>query len=133
MTHPVVAAARAYLGVRFRHQGRSRHGLDCVGLLLLAFRDVGRVYRDVPAYGRTPWKDGLREAVASQLQPVPLDDMQPGDVALIRFDKEPQHVALIGDYLTGGLSLIHSYAIVRRVTEQRLDEAWRANILEVYR
>ena len=34
-------AARAYIGVPWQHHGRSRHGLDCVGLLFLASRDIG--------------------------------------------------------------------------------------------
>lgn len=47
-----VAAARGWIGVPSRHQGRSRGGVDCIGLVVMAARDCGY---DVPMtanYGR---------------------------------------------------------------------------------
>lgn len=49
-----VEAARKYIGVSWVHQGRSRNGLDCVGLVVLSARACGL---DVPLlanYGRLP-------------------------------------------------------------------------------
>lgn len=46
------AAARGWIGVPSRHQGRSRAGVDCIGLVVMAARDCGL---DVPItanYGR---------------------------------------------------------------------------------
>jgi len=37
----VCAAARSYLGVPWVGQGRSRQGVDCSGLVIMAFRDAG--------------------------------------------------------------------------------------------
>ena len=37
------AAAIEYVGVPFRHKGRSRAGLDCAGLVFVACRDCGIV------------------------------------------------------------------------------------------
>lgn len=48
-----IAEARTYLDVRFRHQGRSRNGLDCIGLCVVAMRAIERPLWDSPAYGRT--------------------------------------------------------------------------------
>jgi hypothetical protein len=48
-----IAEARTYLGVRFGHQGRSRHKLDCIGLCVVAMHAIGRPLWDSPAYGRT--------------------------------------------------------------------------------
>lgn len=129
----LVAAARRYLGVPFRHRGRTARGLDCAGLVLRAYADLGVVMPDVRHYGREPHKDGLRAAVVRALgQPVE-DAPQVGDVLLMAFDRDPHHVGIVGDYLHGGLSLIHSYGDVGRVVEHRLDDGWRAKILEVYR
>lgn len=44
--------ARKYLGVPWRHQGRSRGGLDCVGLVVLAARDCGLDAPLAATYGR---------------------------------------------------------------------------------
>lgn len=89
--------------------------------------------RDRRDYGREPWKDGLQREMREHFGD-PVSDWQPGDVALLRFDNQPGpgHVGIIGDYLHGGLSLIHSYSLVA-VCEHQLDANWRARIIEVYR
>jgi uncharacterized protein YijF (DUF1287 family) len=58
-----------------------------------------------------------------------------GDVVWMRFEKEPQHLGIVGDYVHGGLSLIHAYngAGVNRVVEHRLDDTWRARIVAAWR
>lgn len=127
----VVDAARAYLGCPFEHQGRTRHGLDCAGLILLAYRDAGVLFEDIKGYGRNPHKDGLQQAVERQLHAV--DDMQPGDVLLMRFIREPQHVALVTDLPDGRIGVIHAHSQVGRVVEHALDAKWRRRIVGVYR
>lgn len=131
----LVVAARKYLGVPFRHRGRTPRGLDCAGLVWLAYADCGVTLPDVRVYGREPHRDGLRDAVRRALgDPLPEGaDLHPGDVLLMRFEVEPHHIALVGDYAHGGESLIHSFGDVGRVVEHRLDAFWRGRILEVYR
>lgn len=51
MAHPLVESARKYLGTKFVHQGRTSHGLDCVGLGMKAFRDCGVILKDFRGYG----------------------------------------------------------------------------------
>lgn len=130
-----ITEARTYLGVRFRHQGRSRRGVDCAGLLLASMAAIGRPIADLEAYGREPLGGGLRAMLVSNLgDPVPKADMRPGDVALMKFRGEPSHVGLLGDYPHVGCSLIHAYAAdVMRVVEHRIDRNWNDNILEVFR
>lgn len=134
MTHPLVTAARKYLGCRFRHRGRGPAHFDCAGLILQALKDCGAhgLY-DLPTYGREPHRDGLREAVRRNLGEPVSGVWQPGDVALMAFETEPMHVALLGDYPHGGLSVIHAYAAVRRVVEHRMDATWADRVVEVYR
>ena len=135
MTHPLVAAARAYMDVPFAHQGRSRTGMDCAGLALLALRDCGYAPADIPAYGRTPWRDGLQAAIEAFYGAPVAGEPEPGDLLLMRIDgAEPQHIAIVGDYIGGGLSLIHTRADARkRVTEHRLCNKWRSRIVAIYR
>ena len=133
-TRALVAAARAQLGVRFRHQGRSMRGVDCLGIVAMSYTAIGRAVADKAAYGREPLRQGLRAGLIENLgQPASLDSMQAGDVAFMRFAGEPTHIGILGDYPYGGLSLIHAYAGARRVVEHRLDDAWRARIVEVFR
>jgi cell wall-associated NlpC family hydrolase len=138
----LVAAARAYLHVPFRHRGRSRRGLDCAGLLVLACRDIGKPIPDQRHYGREPFNDGLVEAGTRAFgQPiavgqVPAEFLRAGDVLLLRFDINPHHVAIVADHPLGGLSIIHANADATQrglVVEQRLDALWLSRITHVFR
>jgi uncharacterized protein YijF (DUF1287 family) len=77
----------------------------------------------------------MRTALDAHLERVPTSSMQPGDVVWIRFEREPQHLAIVGDYVHGGLSLIHAYngAGPSRVCEHRLDAEWRNRIVAAWR
>ena len=132
-----IAAARAMLGLRWRHQGRDpQRGVDCAGLLVCAMRAIGRPVADVSAYGREPYRNTLERIMREGFgDPVPLDGMRVGDAVMLNFrNGDPSHVGILADYPYGGLSLIHAYARgVRKVIEHRLDEEWAGYIFEVYR
>lgn len=125
----IVAAARSYLGVRFHHQGRNRAGLDCGGLLACVMRDVGlSTAGDFAGYSLSPSTASIRAALEkSAAVPVPVRSYGPGDVLLMCFDVEPQHIAIATD-----AGIIHSYLMARRVVEHGLDERWRGRILAAY-
>ncbi len=120
-----VAAARSYVGVPFRHQGRTRHGVDCIGLVVCAARDIGLTLADRTDYPRDP--NGLLPLEMAR-QFAPVESPQAGDILLMRFRGEPQHVAILG-----GAALIHSYASIGRVVEHGLDAKWRRRIVAAYR
>lgn len=124
----LIEAARTFLGVPFRHQGRDILGIDCAGLVIASYRLCGTMLPDVKGYGREPWKDGLRAAVELGLgQPIQAE-RQPGDVLLFRVRREPQHVAIVTDR-----GMIHAYADVGRVVETSLDTRWIDRIVGHYR
>lgn len=134
MSPPLVVAARRYIGAPFRHRGRGPHYYDCAGLLLRSFKAIGAPMQDLKHYGREPFRDGLREIVRLNLGlPIPREQMAPGDVVLMHWHTHPHHLALIGDYVHGGLSLIHTHDSVGRVEEVRLDATLAKQITEVYR
>jgi cell wall-associated NlpC family hydrolase len=131
----LVDAARAYLGVTFEHQGRNPAvGIDCAGLLVLAFADCGVTVPDRTDYGRDPY-GGTLEAMADAAlgARIGLDDLRPGDVVAIDYAGACRHVALLGDYLYGGLSLIHTDSMVGKVVEHRMDDKWRRRIVAAWR
>ena len=120
-----IAAARSYVGVPFHHQGRTRHGVDCIGLVVCAARDAGLALVDRTDYPRDP--NGLLPLeLARQFQEV--DPALAGDILLMRFRGEPQHVAILA-----GETLIHGYASIGRVVEHGLDAKWRRRIVAAYR
>jgi cell wall-associated NlpC family hydrolase len=132
----IVTVARALVGTPYQHQGRvAGLALDCAGVPVHCATTLGIPLTDYTRYGRLPVPAEMRAALDANLQRIPTKDMQPGDVAWMRFDMEPQHLAIVGDYVHGGLSLIHAYngAGLNRVVEHRLDEVWRARIVAAWR
>lgn len=121
----IVAAARGYLGVRYQHQGRNRAGMDCAGLIVCVAHDLGVEVGDVCGYARTPNSDSLRQAVESQA--VRVATPRTGDILLMRFDADPQHLAIMTD-----VGMIHSYAQARRVVEHSIDAGWARRIVAAH-
>jgi cell wall-associated NlpC family hydrolase len=135
-TAEIVAAARAVLHTPYAHQGRvAGLALDCAGVPVHVAKSLGVPLVDYTRYGRLPVPAEMRAALDAHLERVPTEQMQPGDVVWIRFEKQPQHLAIVGDYVHGGLSLIHAYnsAGVNRVVEHRMDDVWRSRIVACWR
>lgn len=66
----VLATARGFLGIRYLWGGTSPLGLDCSGLVHLTLRTHEVL---VP-------RDAFDQAASPQVQPVPLDEVRPGDL-----------------------------------------------------
>lgn len=122
----VVAAARALIGTPYGHQGRvpGPHGrVDCIGVPVLVAWAIGAKPRAWNVAGYRPIPDGhtmLRRLRAEMGSEVPFSELQPGDLAVLDWGQFPHHVAIIGDYHLGGLSMIHADNIHRKVLEHRL-------------
>lgn len=130
MQQAIIAAALSQVEIaKFRHQGRiPGQWLDCAGLIAYVADQIGADYNELPGYGRVP-NNGLLESVLDN-QPCleRVFDKQPGDILLMRFAKEPQHVAIFT-----GDTIIHSYEAVGKVCEHRLDSVWAKRIVRIYR
>lgn len=126
----IVAAARAALGTPFRHQGRlPGTALDCAGLALTSAQAAGIAVLDQAGYPRRAGGAMLEAALDGQpaLERV-TDAPQAGDILLMRFEGDPQHLAVCA-----GSTVIHAWATLRRVVEHDLTDEWRRRIVRVYR
>lgn len=121
----IVSTARSYMGVRWHHQGRNRAGLDCVGLVLATAWDLGLTAIDYDGYGRVPDGVMLRAELDKHMDRT--DTQRLGDVLLMRFEQQPQHLAIVTD-----IGIIHAHAMMRRVVEHGLDEVWASRIVGAY-
>ena len=137
-----VEIARAQIGTPFRHQGRTPGwALDCAGLVVHVAAELGLEYFDQQGYSRHPSDNLLESALDGQpcLRRVALDDMQPGDVLVMRFSGDPQHLAIYAgfntDYQADGIvhALCQTGKSNSKVCEHRLDDDWRSRIVRVYR
>lgn len=115
--------ARRWIGTPYHHQARLPGvGLDCIGLLICAARELGHVPPDfnITGYRRVPDGHSLLRHLREHLAEIEQAEMAPGDYVCIAFDKHPHHVGIIGAYAHGGLSLIHANSKTGRVEECRL-------------
>ncbi|KXU39379.1 hypothetical protein AXE65_08840 [Ventosimonas gracilis] len=128
-----IAAARRFVGCKWRHRGRTRFGIDCIGLLVKAMQAGGILMRDRVDYGREPWNDGLQKELFAHFGEPVTHPPKAGDVALIHLpdNPAPSHIGLIGE-LDGRLTLIHS-ASELNVCEHGLTDDWLSCIVARYR
>lgn len=110
---------RGWIGTPYRHQGRTRTGVDCGGVIETALRELGLLpegYTAPRAYRRRPSAE-LHRVTSAYCTPT--IHVEPGLLVLIRWpgEQEPSHMAICT-----GATLIHSYR--RRVTEHGYRGIW---------
>lgn len=131
----LIKECRTYLDVPWRHQGRSRKGVDCVGFILIALKSVKIPMLEIRGYSRNP--DGVALKAIMDKQPSLYEVSAPykkGDIALLRIKREPQHVALLTESSTSNLGMIHSYnGGEKKVVEHDFADYWREKIIAMYR
>lgn len=106
--HQVVQAAQAMLGVPYRYGGSTPRGFDCSGLVIYSFARAGRP--GLPHSARD------LERVA---EPVPIGDLQPGD--LLFFDLRDHKRHHVGIYV-GGRRFVHAPSRGKRVELVSFDD-----------
>ncbi len=127
----IIAAARACVETPFRHQGRQPGvALDCAGVAIQAARASGLSVADLVGYADRPKDAALEAALDAQpcLRRVPLPEMTAGDLLLMKFSGDPQHLAI-----HAGATLIHAYAQIRKVCEHDFTPEWRGRVVRAYR
>lgn len=152
ITRAMAASARSWVGTKFVHQGRlkksatSAGGVDCLGLLIgvaeelqLQLADGTKVASlDERTYQRIPDGQLLKEKLSQLLTQISSDDVEEGDVVLVSFDGNPQHLGLIVHHQddesdSSHLNIIHAYAQVRKVVEHHYDAFWRGKTVAAFR
>lgn len=108
----VAQAARRLLGTPYDWGGENEDGVDCSGLIVVAYREVGV---ELPHRSRILFRLGT---------PVPITEVQPGD--LVFFHNSNGKADHVGMYLGDG-AMIHASTGQRRVVIVRLDEVAYAN------
>lgn len=127
----VVAKAREFVGAPFAHQGRSRGGVDCAGLVICVARELGLSEFDVTGYRRLPGAVGnatIEELCSREMRSIPASAARAGDVLLFLIGSRPRHIAIVAEGSNGAATIIHAYQPAAKVVEVPLDERWRAAV-----
>ena len=113
----IVADARSYVGIRWLHEGRSRSGVDCVGLLCCVGKDFGVKFEDMKGYSRIPSGFGFMNHLLKYTTINRTNLPQPGSNAMIRGAERASHVGIFGE-IGGRPTLIHANSLAGIVEEK---------------
>ncbi len=108
--------ARALVGVRYRLHGRcAAHGLDCVGLVALAYRQSGLCFAPPPVDYRLRHDDPA--IIQAALTDAGFDDVgsdapTAGDIIIQRWPMRGLHMAVATP-----AGIVHAHAGLRRIVE----------------
>lgn len=131
-----LAAARAFLGTPYRHQGsRQGVGCDCLGLLRGVWRALYGEEPEDPGPYRVDWSirggpDRLLEAARRHLIALDVADARPGDVVLFRWriGAPAAHCGILDECGR----LIHAYEGAA-VVSSPMPQAWTRRIAGSFR
>ena len=130
--HDIVEAARGYLGVPWRHQGRSRRGLDCAGLVVMVARDLGLSDYDTTSYRRHARGQAFVEHFRENMDPAPVSGMRPGDVLVFADGTYPCHGAIVSER-HGRTFIVHAHATRRQIVEEAYAGEWPEKVKFCFR
>lgn len=129
----VVATARSFVGLPWRHQGRTVRGMDCIGMADLALASVRPMSRARTDYGRLPSNGKLRASLIETLGEPVTGEPQFCDLVTMKWAGEEHHLALVVDHPAYPYGLIHASNLDQRVIEHGADPQWRRRIVDVFR
>ena len=128
----IVAEARTWLGVPWRHQGSSRAGVDCAGLVVQVAKALELADYDTHAYGRRPQGQGFVAHFQAAMDGVAILQAQPGDVLIFADQAYPCHCGFLTERLDQP-HLLHAHATRRQVIEEPYIGEWPAKIKFAFR
>lgn len=124
----VIAEARNWIDTRWVHQGRSRAGIDCAGLLIMVGQSLGLPSEDLLGYRRSPDGRTFQQHIIGQTtfeaQP------RPGSIGMFREARFPTHTGIFAER-DGQLTLIHAYMPYGRVLEEPFIHEWPTQLVYV--
>jgi hypothetical protein len=125
----IVKAGRSYIGTPFKFRGRSRLGIDCVGLLYCIGQDIGFPIEDDQTYSKFPEPDKFRNIIYAHSKPGDANNLRNGTVAMFKQSIYPLHCGVLVVDNTG-IKVINANMKSRKVVEENW-AVWRSLLLDL--
>lgn len=120
----IVNIAKEYNGVRYKYGGTTQRGMDCSGLICTAFKSENI---QLPRTSLAMSKEG---------RPIPLNDIQKGDLLFFQTNKNKKvvnHVGLVVESLPGRIDFIHSTSSKGVIISNLNESYWNLAFYEARR
>jgi cell wall-associated NlpC family hydrolase len=130
----IIEEARSYIGVPWKHRGRSRTGIDCLGLVLEVGSKFGlHDYPDDVHYTRqSSGQELITPFIRHGKRVTDFKDLKDGDVLIMKDRFFPHHVGFIASK-GGTRTLIHACVHQRKVVEDVLTEDRYRKIITAFK
>jgi hypothetical protein len=128
----VTAEARGWLGVRWRHQGRTRAGVDCAGLVVMVARALELTDYDATGYSRRASGFDFVRHFQAAMQSVRVAEAQAGDVLVFADGAYPCHCGFLSLWQDHP-HLIHAHVSRRQVVEEPYLGEWPGSVRFAFR
>jgi len=118
----LVRVARTWIGVPFRHQGRDRKGIDCIGLPIAILAELAIVVPEfelLTDYPRVPQTGDFERRFLHVCTPLPKP--VPGCAIVMKWERSLMHLAIYTDTDT----VIHVLQRHNAVIEHGFRGMWR--------
>ncbi|UIS25217.1 cell wall peptidase NlpC/P60 family [Erythrobacter phage vB_EliS-L02] len=102
--------------------------MDCVGLLIVAARDLGIDIPDMPGYRRTPNPQKFIGHIFANSRPE--TEIIPGHFGVFRDGTQPCHAGIFAER-DGKPTLIHAYAGTGKVMEELFIHDWPSRLFAI--
>ncbi len=119
----IIDYAKTFQGTRYKFGGTTEAGMDCSGLVCVAFKkeniNLPRISRDIATKGI----------------PVSLKDIEPGDLIFFKTSSKNviSHVGLVVDAQAGDVRFIHSTTRAGVIISSLEEAYWKKAFVEVRR
>jgi cell wall-associated NlpC family hydrolase len=120
----IIKYAEAYYGVRYKYGGTSSKGMDCSGLIYVAFKSEHIV---LPRIARDMAKKGVR---------IKLNEVKKGDLLFFKTNKKGKginHVGLVVALKRGIIEFIHSTTSKGVIASSLAEQYWQSAFIEARR
>lgn len=130
----IVSVANDFVGTRYRHQGRSKVGLDCAGLIIATAKACGISNFDTTSYSNRPnAAEFTREMIRAGCTQLPLAKLEHGDLLRLNTAGWPVHIAVYEVDDKGKEWYIHAYLPHKKVSRDPVTADVRARISSAWR
>lgn len=131
----IAETARSYIGVEYRHQGRSRQAIDCIGLVVVVANELGYPIKTATNYSADPAGNFVLKGCDEWLIKTgdKTSDLKEGDILVMwgHTRGEAQHFAFVA-MNSNQPTMIHAWSKFEKVVEHGITDFWRKRIMGVY-
>ncbi|RLD29621.1 MAG: NlpC/P60 family protein [Bacteroidetes bacterium] len=124
LANNIIKNAETYNGVRYKYGGTTNKGMDCSGLIYVAFKSEHIV---LPRISRNMAKKGVH---------IKLNEVKKGDLLFFKTNKKGKginHVGLVVTLKRGFIEFIHSTTSKGVIISSLLEPYWQSAFIEARR